>query len=231
MVHLSNSPRDLPALTSAMPDTPVLNFLPVAPDPAELPIAGADVQERCDAARNRRRILAAARELVAAEGPRAVTMDRIAAAAGVGKGTLFRRFGDRSGLLRSILSDRESEFQEQLIRGAPPLGPGAPARERLLAFGPAYLAELQDYAELLAAAENTVGAGRRLASAPYQFYRTHVTLLLRQAAPELDAEYHADLLLAPLAADVMLHQRDVLGMSVQRLTEGWLEHARRLLPS
>jgi AcrR family transcriptional regulator len=215
-----------------MPELPVLNLVSAAPDSvAVLPIAGGETQERCDAARNRRRILAAARELVAAEGPSAVTMDRIAAAAGVGKGTLFRRFGDRSGLLRSLLSDREGEFQESLIRGAPPLGPGAPARERLLAFGPAYLTELQDYAELLAAAEKTIGAGRRLAGAPYQFYRTHLALLLRQAAPGIDAEYHADLLLAPLAADVMLHQRDVLGMSVERLAEGWLMQARCLLPA
>ena len=51
--------------------------------------------ERGDAARNRALLLDAARRLIAARGPDAVTMDEIATAAGVGKGTLFRRFGGR----------------------------------------------------------------------------------------------------------------------------------------
>lgn len=213
-----------------MTDLPVLTSLPTLAEPGhELPVLGAEVRERCDAARNRRRILAAAEQLVARDGAEHVSMDQIAAAAGVGKGTLFRRFGDRAGLLRSLLSDRESAFQERLIRGAPPLGPGAPPAERLLAFGPAYLEELQTYAELLRAVEATGGAARRMASAPYQLYRTHLTLLLRQAAPDVDAEYHADALLAPLAADAMLHQRDVLGMPVERLAAGWCTLAERLL--
>lgn len=209
-----------------------LPVLHLTPEPGvELPVVGAEVRERCDAARNRRRILAAAEALVARDGPACVSMDQIAAEAGVGKGTLFRRFGDRGGLFRALLNDRESAFQEQLIRGEPPLGPGVDPATRLLAFGPAYLTELQDYAELLASAEAAGGSGRRLASAPYRFYRTHVALLLRAAAPALDAEYHADVLLAPLSAELMLHQRDGMGMELSRMAEGWQAHVRGLLAS
>ena len=43
--------------------------------------------ERGDAARNRALLLDAARRLIAVRGPDMVTMDEIAAAAGVGKGT------------------------------------------------------------------------------------------------------------------------------------------------
>ena len=39
-------------------------------------------------------------------------MDAVAEAAGVGKGTLYRRFGDRNGLAYAILDEREREFQE-----------------------------------------------------------------------------------------------------------------------
>lgn len=49
-----------------------------------------------DALRNRALLLDAARRLVAERGADAVTMDDVAAAAGVGKGTLFRRFGSRA---------------------------------------------------------------------------------------------------------------------------------------
>jgi AcrR family transcriptional regulator len=51
--------------------------------------------ERGDAARNRALLLDAARRLIASRGTDTVTMDEIAAAAGVGKGTLFRRFDSR----------------------------------------------------------------------------------------------------------------------------------------
>ena len=64
----------------------------------ELPVIGTDPPERADAARNRRRILAAAEKLFAENGVSCTSMDAIAAEAGVGKGTLFRRFGDRASL-------------------------------------------------------------------------------------------------------------------------------------
>ena len=80
--------------------------------------------------RNREAILCAARRLVAEEGPGSITMDRLAEAAGVGKGTLFRRFGDRASLFHALLDESERRLQEGFIRGPAPLGPGAPPRER-----------------------------------------------------------------------------------------------------
>ena len=150
-----------------------------------------------------------------------MSVDRIAAAAGVGKGTIFRRFGDRAGLFRALLSERGAEFQERLIRGATPLGPGAPAVERLLAFGPAYLAFVDENTELLLGAE----AGTQIDHAPYVFLRTHVRHLLREAAPDADADYAADALLAPLRADLVLHQLRARGMPLERLADGWRELA------
>src|SRR5215469_18354763 len=80
---------------------------------------------RADAARNRAAILAAAALLFAEHGVAEVSMDQVAAAAGVGKGTLFRRFGDKAGLAAALLDEREAELQEAILRGPPPLGPGA----------------------------------------------------------------------------------------------------------
>lgn len=63
--------------------------------------------ERADAQRNREAVLAAADTLFAASSsPHSVSMDDIAAAAGVGKGTLFRRFGDRAGLIAAVIASR-----------------------------------------------------------------------------------------------------------------------------
>ena len=66
---------------------------------AGLPVTDSAPHERGDAARNRALLLDAARALIAEHGADAVTMDDVASAAGVGKGTLFRRFGSRAGLM------------------------------------------------------------------------------------------------------------------------------------
>jgi AcrR family transcriptional regulator len=185
-------------------------------------------RERADAARNRSAILCAAERLVAQRGADCVTMDEVACAAGVGKGTLFRRFGDRAGLLRALLDERERAFQEAFIRGAPPLGPGAPPRERLIAFGHRLLEEVEVQGDLLIAAE-TGAPGERLLHSVYAAHRAHLAALLRDAAPASDTGYIADVLLGALAAEVVLYQRRVLGMPLQRLKNGWQALLDRLL--
>ena len=64
----------------------------------------------------------------------------------------------------------------------------------------------------------------RLGHPVYAFYRTHVAFLLRQIAADDDVvrvEYLADALLAPLAPDQFLYQREARGMSLEAMTEGW----------
>jgi AcrR family transcriptional regulator len=196
-----------------------------------LPVLQPTRPERADAAENRRRVLAAACRLFAAHGALNVSMDAVAAEAGVGKGTLFRRFGDRAGLARAVLSEYETKLQDGLIRGEPPLGPGAPPRERLLAFGRAYLEFLEAHSETLQAAEFTSGPVIHQASAPYVFYRTHVTLLLREAGCGERAEYLADVLLAPLSSGTFMYHRELRGLSPAELGDAYADLVGRLLDS
>jgi AcrR family transcriptional regulator len=193
----------------------------------ELPLIQPESAERADAARNRASILCAAQRLFAERGAGCVSMDDVAEAAGVGKGTLFRRFGSRAALARAVLSERERAFQESVIRGDPPLGPGAPPRERLIAFGQGVLDHLDGQAELIVAAE---GGAARFASPPYAVYRLHMTLLLREGDPLCDAELLAETLLAGLGADLFLYLREERDMPLARLKAGWEELVRRTLP-
>jgi AcrR family transcriptional regulator len=193
----------------------------------DLPLIDETSGERADAVRNRARILAAAERLFAERGAGCVSMDDIAGAAGVGKGTLFRRFGSRAALALALLSESETAFQEEFIRGEPPLGPGAPPAERLIAFGEARLDLLAAHAEVLAAAE--VGPAR-FSSPPYAVYRLHMTLLLREADPGCDAEYLAEALLACLGVDFFLYLDEGREMRLQRLKTGWGELVRRVVP-
>jgi len=193
----------------------------------QLPMIEPEAVERADAARNRARILTTAARLFAEHGPDCVSIDDVADAAGVGKGTVFRRFGSRAALVRAVLGERERSFQEELIRGAPPLGPGAPPRERLIAFGEALLDMLERHAPLLVAAE--VG-GERFLSAPYGVYRLHATLLLHEADPHCDAELLADLLLGALGAEQFIYLRELRGVPLERLKRAWAELVSRSLP-
>lgn len=194
----------------------------VEPSPIELPIAAAPLEqrERADARRNRERILCAVARLVDEHGIDGVSMDDVAAAAGVGKGTLYRRFGDRWTLLRALIEEPERDFQDAVIRGVPPLGPGAAPEERLLAFGAALLALLDRHARFILAGDKVISG--RYRHPVYAFYRMHVALLLRQILGEgTRTEYLVDALLAPLAPEPFIYQREVLGMSLEEMTEGW----------
>ena len=144
-------------------------------------------------------------------------MDAVAREAGVGKGTLYRRFGDRAGLARSVCEERERALQDELIRGAPPIGPGAPALDRLRAFGHAYLDVIDCVAPLLALAESPLGVD----GGPYWFYHLHVRLLLEEAAPDCDADLLAHTLLATLGAATHLALRDGRGIGLDRRKAAW----------
>ena len=203
--------------------TPVSVTLPTV---FELPVVQEEPPLRADAARNRDKVLVAAEKLFAERDADCVTMDAIAAEAGVGKGTLFRGFGDRAGLVLALLQEHETRLQEAIIRGPAPLGPGAPPVERLIAFGDALLKHLAQHGELIAAAEGKLD---RYRSGPFMVYRSHVALLVREAAPGSDWEYLTDTLLASLTASHLRYMRRARGMSEARLAAGWADVVRRLL--
>jgi AcrR family transcriptional regulator len=186
-------------------------------------------RERADAARNRLRVLAAAERLFAERGVAAVTMDDVVAAAGVGKGTLFRRFGDKVGLAVALLDERERELQAAILSGPPPLGPGAPPVERLVAFVSAYVAFVAAQPDLVLVSE-TAKPGARLRSGAHRFWRQHCRWLL-QSAGAPDPGLRADLILAALSAEQVQHwirdervpPADVarrLGAAAERLAAG-----------
>ncbi|MDP2712198.1 MAG: TetR/AcrR family transcriptional regulator [Solirubrobacteraceae bacterium] len=180
-----------------------------------LPMA-ATVVERRDAMRNRERVLAAAQRLLSQSGVEAVEIREVARVAQVGVGTVYRRFGDKAGLCAALIDEREREFQERLLTGAAPLGPGAPPRERLIAFLHALTDVIDENLPLLRLLQGAT-PGKRFHVGAYRAWRLHVTVLLEDAVPGIDAAWYAELLLSPLAADLYHHQRHELGMAPERL--------------
>jgi AcrR family transcriptional regulator len=182
--------------------------------------------ERSDAARNRERLLKAAQDLIAECGTQGLTMDRLAEKAGVGKGTVFRRFGSRAGLLLTLLSESEAAFQARVLFGPPPLGPGAPGLERLIAFGAGRIAYVLEFGELVLAAENA--ARGRVESPPAALWHRHVEVLLREAGFEPEPWLMAGSLNATLDPERLLTLVRVHGVTAERLAASWRELVTRV---
>ncbi len=195
------------------------------PLPRQLPLLDQPPRERSDAARNREALLAAAARLVEEHGVDSVTMESVAAAAGVGKGTVFRRFDSREGLMAALLNRSETEWQGRVISGPPPLGPGAPPRDRLRAFGHSRMELNLTHAELIRAAGR---AGERSDSA-VSFAAMHVRYLLGELGVQGDLFFLATALLSPLEMVVLVEQTQVEQIPLERVQAGWDDLVRRVV--
>lgn len=207
--------------------TPLRPGMPGSAPGAGLPAAAGRPSERRDAARNRELLLAAARELISEGGAEALTMDSLAARAGVGKGTVFRRFGSRAGLMVSLLSDAEAEFQGRFMFGAPPLGPGAPPLDRLVAVGAARIRWVLEFGDLARAADES--PYNRFDVPAAVLWQRHLEMLLREAGFTADTWLMAGSLSVTLEPERILYAVRVHQVSPERLEESWRELAVRVV--
>ena len=196
---------------------------------------GSPPAERADAARNRRHLLATARDMLAEQGADTLTMDGLAERAGLGKGTVFRRFGTRAGIFQALLDDDERAFQQQVLSGPPPLGPGAPPLDRLIAYGRARIEFLIRHREIARAALD--GRGQVPAGSQTPISRAHIRFLLgelRLGAADLDVL--AVQLTAALDGPLLLYLSSAVLTEAapqvsERLGRGWENLVRRVCRS
>jgi AcrR family transcriptional regulator len=169
--------------------------------------------ERSDAARNRRVILRPVRTLFEERGVTCVTMEEIARASGVGKGTLYRRFPHKGFLCQALLDEPTRHLQQEMLEGL--TEPGTPAVEKLDAFLNQLVSFTAENLDLLYGNnEPLCGADRlgRFSHPAYDWRRSTVLGLLRTAVNEgdvdggLDLEYLATALCAPLDVDLFYYQ-------------------------
>jgi AcrR family transcriptional regulator len=188
--------------------------------------------ERADAARNRAALLATVREMLTEVSVDQITMDALAERSGVGKGTVFRRFGTRSGIFMALLGEAERDFQQRVLAGPPPLGPGAEPLDRLVAFGRARLRLLRENREIARAAldaRTPVPFGP-----PAAMSQQHIQTLLTQLSIDAaDVEVLAMQLTAAMDVPLLLYAtgEDADGSAEtfeDRLARGWEDLIHRL---
>ncbi|MFD7626598.1 TetR/AcrR family transcriptional regulator [Streptomyces sp. NPDC059851] len=183
---------------------------------------------RKDAARNRQAVLDAADALFArSESPEDLTMADIAAAAGVGKGTLFRAFGDRAGLLRALYEARLEPIREAAEAGPPPLGPAAPPQERVPALLDAVLCFKLDNHRLALALEES-GSGSPYQAEHYEHWHGLLLSALEQIPGMTDPRFTAHALLAATRADLVERLAGQEGVPRQTLRRQLAGYARRV---
>jgi AcrR family transcriptional regulator len=196
-------------------------------------------RERADAIRNRRAILRATEELLTTHRPEQISMEQVAAAAGVGKGTVFHRFGSRLGLMVALMQERALALREAVASGPPPLGPEADPRTRLLAFLDAVVEVVARNKGLLAALGHAASTTHQLdaeeqnAHPVYQFWHGHLTALLAELSQEdgLDVDMAAHALLAPVASAQVIQLIEAgraaeLAATLRALATGLLDQLR-----
>jgi polyketide synthase 12 len=195
-------------------------------------LVGAPRVERADAVRNRLHLLATAREMLAEQGVDKLTMDGLAERAGLGKGTVFRRFGTRAGIFEALMEEEERAFQKQVLSGPPPLGPGAEPLDRLIAYGRARIAFMIEHREITRAGldgRQPVPTGSKTTLS-----RMHIRMLLGQIhlgaadldvlAVQLSAALDGPLLLYMSASDLA----DAALQADERTAQGWQDLVQRV---
>jgi AcrR family transcriptional regulator len=196
----------------------------------------AERRERRDAAAHRQRILAVARDLFTRQGVAAVTMHQIALVAGIGQGTLYRRYANKGDLCRDLMHEHHERFMGELqaylaeAYASPALTKLSAVIERMLHFvnnSMALLETMVTTAILDMDCDNTAPFSDH-ASLKEQWFHLLQSLLeglLKEAVAHgeiapLDVAYTADLLLSamnPLALHYQLRER---GYSLERIAAG-----------
>ncbi|MEV4517480.1 helix-turn-helix domain-containing protein [Dactylosporangium sp. NPDC049525] len=189
-------------------------------------------RERADATRNRAVLVATAREMLAEAGVDKLTMDALAERSGLGKGTVFRRFGTRAGIFMALLDESERAFQGRVLSGPPPLGPGAEPLDRLIAFGRERIRFLLENREIARAGLD--GRTPVPFGPPAMVAQMHIRVLLRQMSiGAADLDILAMQLTAALDVPLLLYMPlDGSGPPESaiedRLALGWEDLVRRV---
>ena len=192
--------------------------------------------ERRDAAEHRQLILEVAQHLFAEQGVDAVSMHQIAMAAGIGQGTLYRRYAHKGELCMDLMRERYERFAEE-VEGLIEANATSSALERLDLILAHIVAFLEEHGALLGpvaapdmryAPCSEADKSRQFSFQQESFYpwlHQLFTELLAEAVEQgdlvsLDVPYTSDAILSVLHPMFYRFQRQERGFSPERILQG-----------
>jgi AcrR family transcriptional regulator len=180
---------------------------------------------RADAVKNRERLLNTAASLFAEHGVEAISMTQLAEAAGVGKGTLYRHFNNKTEVCYALLDQDQRELQTRALQR---LRAHSDPLDNLRWF-------LEEVASFVFHNEDLlfVGVGSSANSAlPFRahlWWRQTIRGLLDQHGVPGDRDYFSDVLYVMLDVNTIHFQKGTLGYDLARIIGGLLATLDRLL--
>jgi AcrR family transcriptional regulator len=179
---------------------------------------------RADAVKNHALILDTARTLFNQHGVESVSMSQVARDAGVGKGTLYRHFSNKTDLCYALLEEDQRDLQEATLRRLrqmnPPLDDLRWFLERAARF-------VLDNLDLLAEGAN-VRDVYALELRAHLWWRQTIRGLLHKAGLNDDIDYMTDVLYVMLNINTLRYQRMTRGYSPDRIIAGLINTLTRL---
>jgi AcrR family transcriptional regulator len=163
-----------------------------------------------------------------ATDPAGVPMDAIAEAAKVGKGTLFRRFGDRSALLLAVYDQRLGELRDAM-RTSTPAAADDPVERIATVLEAIVLFKLRNRRLVRAVEDTRTGATNLYSSAQYREMHDLIAESLTHMGWSLDIGWTAHALLAPTRIDLIEHLATTEKMTAKRIVAELRGFTDRLL--
>jgi AcrR family transcriptional regulator len=168
---------------------------------------------RADKTKNHTLLLQTAQRLFAERGVDAVTMTDIQEAAGVGKGTLYRHFENKTELCQALLDVDQRDLQERTLRR---LRENSDSLGNLRWFLNEVLEFTQRNSEMLCVSANTAGS---LQNQAHWWWRQTMRGLLTQLQPPGDIDYMADMLYILLDVHNIYFLTHLRGYSLDRVRQ------------
>jgi AcrR family transcriptional regulator len=185
-------------------------------------------RERRDAAENRKLVLNVAQRLFLESGVEAVSMHQIAQAAGVGQGTLYRRYAHKGELCLDLMAENAHRFRQEIEEYLAQSRNDTSALERLTGVLSRAVQLVETKTSLLAAFGDACWGDRRMdkfRTPWYQWMHGTIAMLLADAVAkgelrDVDATFTADALIAALSPDVYQFQRLERGLTPEEILRG-----------
>ena len=188
--------------------------------------------ERKDAALHRKLILETAQNLFDAQGVDSVSMHQIAKTAGIGQGTLYRRYSCKGDLCIDLIMESFRKFQERLDSGLEAMN-GRTVRDKLSMLLSEWIDYLAEKVQWMSAINTTTF---RLEDKP-QFYTAPPCVYMNDTLARLieegaesgevqtdDVSFAAFYILSSLTPEAILFLLKERGYTVDQLKAHYLKH-------